>query len=113
MRMAICQMTNDDLGLIIITVIFMKIKKLISVIAFVAGSFSLTAQQPVAVGSGSYAEYTPLFKSATDQHGGDKSRIMETRTYPMQKKASLCQPTTGGQTCSLIRIRATFGRIRK
>lgn len=84
-------MTNDDLGLIIITVIFMKIKKLISVIAFVAGSFSLTAQQPVAVGSGSYAEYTPLFKSATDQHGGDKSRIMETRRiYISDKKRRAC-----------------------
>ena len=55
----------------------MKIKKLISVIAFVAGSFSLTAQQPVAVGSGSYAEYTPLFKSATDQHGGDETMAVK------------------------------------
>lgn len=36
-------------------------------------------QQPVSVGSGSYAEYTPLIKSKTDEHGGDKSRIMETR----------------------------------
>lgn len=81
----------------------MKIKKLISVIAFVAGSFSLTAQQPVAVGSGSYAEYTPLFKSATDQHGGDKSRIMETRRiYVSDKKKGEPVPTNDWWTNLLV-----------
>ena len=39
----------------------------------------VSAQQPVAAGGGSYAEYAPLYKSKTDQHSGDKSRIMETR----------------------------------
>lgn len=60
--------------------------------AFSVSAMSVaTAQQPVAVGSGSYAEYTPLFKSATDQHGGDKSRIMETRRiYISDKKRRAC-----------------------
>lgn len=88
MRMAICQMTNDDLGLIIITVIFMKIKKLISVIAFVAGSFSLTAQQPVAVGSGSYAEYTHYSNQRPTSTAATKAALWRhgAYTYPMQKR---------------------------
>ena len=57
----------------------MTAKKTYIASAFLAFSISAMAQNPVAVGSGSYAEYTPLFKSKTDQHGGDKSRFMETR----------------------------------
>lgn len=40
---------------------------------------SLYAQRPIDVGKGSYAEYTPLYKSKTDQHAGDQSMIMENK----------------------------------
>lgn len=57
----------------------MTMRNYLLLTAAIAVSAIVTAQQPVPVGSGSYAEYTPLVKSKTDQHGGDKSRIMETR----------------------------------
>lgn len=46
---------------------------------FLCFSLPLFAQQPVSIGKGSYAEYTPLYKSRTNEHGGDLSRFMETR----------------------------------
>lgn len=62
-----------------------------------------TAQQPVAVGSGSYAEYTPLTKSKTDSHGGDKSRVMETRhIYIADSKAGEPIPTNDWWTNLLV-----------
>ena len=72
--------------------------------AFAVSAMSVaTAQQPVAVGSGSYAEYTPLFKSATDQHGGDKSRFMETRRiYISDKKKGEPVPTNDWWTNLLV-----------
>ena len=39
----------------------------------------VVAQNPVKVGKGSYAEYPPLSKSWTNEHSGDKSRIMQTK----------------------------------
>lgn len=44
------------------------------------------AQQPIQVGKGSYAEYTPLYKSRTQEHGGDLSRFMETRKLYITEK---------------------------
>lgn len=71
--------------------------------AVAVASLPLNAQQPIAVGSGSYAEYTPLFKSATDQHGGDKSRIMETRRiYVSDKKKGEPVPTNDWWTNLLV-----------
>ena len=42
-------------------------------------STQLFAQNPISVGAGSYAEYTPLSKCKTADHTGDQSRLMETR----------------------------------
>jgi endoglucanase Acf2 len=59
-----------------------------------AVALSLSAQQPVKVGKGSYAEYTPLYKSRTDEHSGDQSRFMETRKiYVTEKQQGLPIPT--------------------
>lgn len=64
---------------------------------------TITAQEPITVGNGSYAEYTPLFKSATDQHGGDKSRIMETRRiYISDAKKGEPVPTNDWWTNLLV-----------
>lgn len=64
---------------------------------------TVAAQQPVSVGSGSYAEYTPLVKSKTDQHGGDKSRIMETRRiYISDSKQGEPIPTNDWWTNLLV-----------
>jgi endoglucanase Acf2 len=53
----------------------------------------LSAQQPIVVGKGSYAEYTPFYKSHTDEHGGDQSRIMETRKLYIEGNEGLPIPT--------------------
>lgn len=46
----------------------------------VAASLSLSAQQVVRVGGGSYASFVPLSESATSQHGGSQAYMMEHRT---------------------------------
>lgn len=62
-----------------------------------------SAQQPVAVGSGSYAEYTPLTKSRTDSHSGDLSRVMETRRiYASKSKMNAAIPTNDWWTNLLV-----------
>lgn len=64
---------------------------------------SVAAQQPVAVGSGSYAAYTPLCKSKTDAHSGDKSRYMETRhIYMADSKVGEPIPTNDWWTNLLV-----------
>lgn len=69
----------------------MTTKKILLAAFATVSMTTITAQEQITVGSGSYAEYTPLFKSATDQHGGDKSRIMETRRiYISDKKRRAC-----------------------
>lgn len=66
-------------------------------------SLSAVAQQPVAMGSGSYAEYTPLCKSKTDAHSGDKSRYMETRhIYMADSKEGEPIPTNDWWTNLLV-----------
>lgn len=49
---------------------------LLLLIVTLAGS----AQEAIRVGKGSYAAYTPLYKSKSDTHPGDQSRYMEERT---------------------------------
>ena len=81
----------------------MMTKKIFLTAVAVSIITAVAAQEPVAVGSGSYAEYTPLFKSATDQHGGDKSRIMETRRiYVSDKKKGEPLPTNDWWTNLLV-----------
>lgn len=66
-------------------------------------TFVVNAQQPIQVGNGSYAEYTPLYKSKTDAHGGDKSRLMETRTvYIAEDKQGEPLPTNDWWTNLLV-----------
>lgn len=55
-------------------------QKSIFIVILSAFTLYLWAQQAVSVGGGSYAAYTPLYKSKTNEHGGDQSRLMETRT---------------------------------
>ncbi|MFV0469871.1 MAG: discoidin domain-containing protein [Dysgonomonas sp.] len=54
-------------------------KKIFTLLSLVLAT-AVCAQQPIKVGAGSYAEYTPLYKSKTNEHAGDQSRVMETRT---------------------------------
>lgn len=69
-------------------------KKFTLLLFFFCVSISLLAQKPVPVGKGSYAEFTPLYKSRTDEHGGDQSRFMETRKlYVTEKNAGKAIPT--------------------
>lgn len=81
----------------------MTMRNYLLLTAAIAVSAIVTAQQPVPVGSGSYAEYTPLVKSKTDQHGGDKSRIMETRRiYISDSKQGEPIPTNDWWTNLLV-----------
>lgn len=78
-------------------------KTLYTAIACLAIALPAAGQQPVAVGSGSYAEYAPLYKSKTDEHGGDKSRIMETRKiYVSERKQGEPVPTNDWWTNLLV-----------
>ena len=43
------------------------------------GILTATAQEPVACGAGGYASYMPWRFSRTARHGGDQSRLMQTR----------------------------------
>ena len=51
------------------------------------------AQEPVMVGKGSYAEYTPLSKSKTNEHGGDQSMYMQYRDLYIVEEAGVPIPT--------------------
>ena len=51
------------------------------------------AQEPVSVGKGSYAAYTPLYKCRTDEHGGDQSRTMQTRKLYVHERTGQSIPT--------------------
>lgn len=51
------------------------------------------AQSPVTVGSGSYAEFTPLSKGRTDSHGGDKSTLMQSKKLWITEKPGRPIPT--------------------
>lgn len=51
------------------------------------------AQSAVQVGKGSYAAYTPFYKCKTDGHGGDQSRIMQTRKLYVHERKGESIPT--------------------
>ena len=51
------------------------------------------AQEPVVVGQGSYAEYSPLSKSRTTEHGGDQSQYMQFRRLYIKEQADRPIPT--------------------
>lgn len=51
----------------------------LAMISLLSTGVDATAQNPIPVGRGSYAEYTPLSKSLSSEHSGDKSRVMETK----------------------------------
>lgn len=53
-------------------------KRILLFLGLLSVSLSM-AQAPIKVGSGSYAEYTPLYMCKTDEHEGDKSRETELR----------------------------------
>lgn len=56
-------------------------------------------QKPVAAGSGSYAEFTPLSKGRTDEHGGDQSvhdAIEKTLGYRARRPAYTHQRLVDG-----------------
>ncbi len=64
---------------------------------------SISAQHPIPVGKGSYAEYTPLSKSRTDEHGGDQSRLMENKKiYITEKNKGLPVPTNDWWTDLIV-----------
>ena len=50
-------------------------------------------QKPVAAGSGSYAEFTPLSKGRTDEHGGDQSVLMQSKKLWVTERAGRPIPT--------------------
>lgn len=51
------------------------------------------AQNAISVGKGSYAEYTPLSKSKTEEHGGDNSQYMQYRKLYIREQADQPIPT--------------------
>ena len=57
----------------------MQIKSVLCTLFALAVSILLSAQTAVSVGSGSYASYVPLTKSATSEHGGCQAYQMEHR----------------------------------
>ena len=61
---------------------------------FVLFTVFVFAQNPVRVGKGSYAEYTPLYMCKTENHTGDQSRVMENRTvYVTEENKGRALPT--------------------
>ncbi len=61
------------------------------------------AQQPVRIGGGSYAAYTPLYKSRTTDRGGDQSYLMENRKlYITDKNIGKTIPTNDWWTDLLV-----------
>lgn len=60
-------------------------------------------QKAIPVGAGSYAEYTPLYKSRTAERNGDQSRLMETRKlYITETSKHLPVPTNDWWTDLII-----------
>ncbi|MCM1517229.1 MAG: discoidin domain-containing protein [Pseudoflavonifractor sp.] len=56
----------------------MVIRQYLAAVA-VAACAMVQAQEPVAVGRGSYASFPPLSYGRTDAHGGDQSTLMQTK----------------------------------
>lgn len=91
------------------------IKKRFIILFVVAATLSLSAQQVVRVGGGSYASFVPLSESKTSQHGGCQAYMMEHRTLYLpdsllerlgspdgSKQGSLSLPSNDWWTYALI-----------
>lgn len=78
-------------------------KRKILLLIYIGFALSLFAQKPIPVGKGSYAEYTPLYKSKTAEHHGDQSRLMEARTlYITEQNKELPVPTNDWWTDLIV-----------
>ena len=55
----------------------MRIQILAATMLCLLGTMDAVAQQIIRVGRGSYAAYTPLSMSRTNEHGGDQSQYMQ------------------------------------
>ncbi len=67
--------------------------KIILLTSAAALSLPSAGQQAVNVGKGSYAAYTPLSMSKTDEHGGDQSRSMQYRKLYVTEREGQPIPT--------------------
>jgi len=77
-------------------------KKLLPILFSLCSAIAY-AQQPVSVGKGSYAAYTPLYKSRTKDRGGDQSYLMENRKlYITDKNIGKPIPTNDWWTDLLV-----------
>lgn len=72
--------------------------------------FTVQAQDVVHVGKGSYAAYTPLSKSRTNEHGGDQSQYMQYRQLFIHEEDGTPIPTNDWWTDL---INADHGRSGK
>ena len=57
----------------------MQLKSVLCTLSALAVSILLSAQQPITLGSGSYASFVPLSASRTSEHGGCQAYQMEHR----------------------------------
>ncbi len=82
----------------------MRFKPSFFLLLLLAGSISIAyAQEPINVGNGSYASYTPLYKSRTSERNGDQSRLMENRKlYITDKNNGKPIPTNDWWTDLLV-----------
>lgn len=85
-------------------------KKILLTILMAMPAIGLLAQEPVQVGKGSYAAYTPLAKSKTDEHGGDQSMYMQYRNLYIVEEAGVPIPTNDWWTDMINGDRGRSGK---
>ena len=85
-------------------------KKVLLTILMMMPAIGLLAQEPVQVGKGSYAAYTPLAKSKTDEHGGDQSMYMQYRNLYIVEEAGVPIPTNDWWTDMINGDRGRSGK---
>ena len=71
----------------------MRIHILAATMLCLLGTMDAVAQQIIRVGRGSYAAYTPLSMSRTNEHGGDQSQYMQYRKLYINERANTPIPT--------------------
>lgn len=71
----------------------MKKTIILALLFWMTGSVLTVAQQVVKIGKGSYASYTPLSMSRTNEHGGDQSQYMQYRRLYINESADTPIPT--------------------
>lgn len=84
--------------------------KLLCVSGMLLMTSAAQAQEPVTVGKGSYAEYAPLAKSKTDEHGGDQSMYMQYRNLYIVEEVGVPIPTNDWWTDLINGDRGRSGR---